>query len=359
MLKTGLIIQEKIDHAFSNCILKTMTKVVVTGCMVLMVGLAGVLYTVHGVSRGPDQASISELKSQLRACGDSIDVLDFAIIEGLRNHSKAAGSSRKLDSLKARQEALQHRYAHIRKTMVLAFEGSLFLRISNFILKAIGKIGWIFLFLGLFFVLILSIRLVLPKPEAARISIKKEESLPSIPIREETFPDKTEETAKEAADHPVVESEKTETESGPEFLTEVQPADNNREPYYSLPATSEPVAEEGHEESSVPVDHLSNQVHMDLPPKPPIQEEPPAELPEKIVELKNFFPENKSDASEDEIEETGIQVPSNWDKYEQDQQQKAAVVRLARRGSTVSEISKRLNISQDEVELLIKAGRDY
>jgi len=46
---------------------------------------------------------------------------------------------------------------------------------------------------------------------------------------------------------------------------------------------------------------------------------------------------------------------AQWEEADNQEVKKVTLLKLARKGSTVSEISKRLKISQDEVELVIKA----
>jgi hypothetical protein len=62
-------------------------------------------------------------------------------------------------------------------------------------------------------------------------------------------------------------------------------------------------------------------------------------------------------SSAPEVKLSGNNSPQ-WEKYEREEQRKAAVIKLARRGSTSSEISRRLKISQEEVELIIRLNRE-
>jgi hypothetical protein len=104
---------------------------------------------------------------------------------------------------------------------------------------------------------------------------------------------------------------------------------------------------------TVPVSHLN-----ESPLEPVPHEQQPAVLPADAPQVKDEVPGKNQYLSAEGNPDRKQCGREDWERYEKELHQKAAVVKLARRGSTSSEISKRLNISQDEVELVIRASRE-
>ena len=303
-----------------------MKKSIIIGVIALCFCIWWILYTYKDSSTSISGSSeLGDMKTELQYLRDTIDVLDLSITELHRDieNGDYIISSSHLDSLKEYQQLLWKRYNSLRNEMVSLLEGEDEKFSVSFLVNAIKKMGILhffgILFLMMVFVLVFVRKRKLQK-QAIYVPSPKKGKRPSI---RQTSAQRITEKFKQAV-HAVA------------AITKQHEFSND------------------HEEQ-IPVTHLdlkkrtekAEQVSL-KPPPPFVDGESPSVIETPLQESVHL-------SHGDQGERYGKE---KWEQFEKEKQQQMTIVKLARKGSTSSEISKRLKLSKDEVELVIRSNRE-
>ncbi|MBF0432280.1 MAG: hypothetical protein HQK83_13430 [Fibrobacteria bacterium] len=364
-----------------------MRKYFISGLALFIILGSAFIYFYGQPSRSIDSDELSVVQKELSLYTDKIDLLDMQIAILIRSEDAADISM--LDSLKKAQSSLWSEYADLRAQLAVDHEGSspgLFPIVLNPIQSFIRKIGVVYFFLGAFLVCALlyiffyAKKLLRQAPPESLVptpkDFKRRISLKSVsqnykPTMEDQFKDTVRSLA-EITENQILSTRVPSEENVdiPSIITE--PAQHQQR-VSSLEEHDEsigfpiPEKEDNIEEIIIPVPHDEHHIpspkflpfdfqndnirtgdnvlsynSLSFNPKAAnsgLQSEPvvPVEAPQQVVSSSGDSPTQK------------------WEIYRRENEKKSDVIRLARRGSTSSEISRRLKMSREEVELLIRA----
>ncbi|MFC1586026.1 hypothetical protein ACFL5V_10800 [Fibrobacterota bacterium] len=319
-------------------------------------------YRIHSSSE------VQDLKTALDLQSDSIALLDMDISRLLRTSSGTKIASAELDSLSSVQRALQERYDAVRKELAAAIDSKQNFNIKRIVLAFIHKIGWVYSGLGLL-VLAGILLLILVRKNLFRASSRQAPVSPApkqLRKKGDSSPDMSSNFQQAVRDIAAITRNNRLDGTSPGYgNTEgIETSVRVQRPahYPGKKTAEEELKIKGTQrmdipEVSVPVSHLdkgttdgSGAGEGELDTSLPILE--------SRSESGKVLAENDDISNDGHAKDTNGSQGQTWDRYERESHQKAAVVKLARRGSTSSEISKRLKISQDEVELVIRASRE-
>ncbi len=328
--------------------------------------------------RKPSVVSTSELKllkESLSHYTDSLESLDYAIRGAIvSNLSKKA-----IDSLKHNQEALWEDYALARKDIAMSLEqkassspiASVHSMIRNIGLLHIGA-GLVFV-VAFVFILLRAFGTSSQRAKTRKILAIKKKKL--LTLREKAFrtppkkkvPPEFKDAVKTLAEisgsvsapNPASTPEpNSQVDFATPLNSENEIPDQKDKLEIELPAPGDllqpnintmgetrfiPVARSGQNQTTKKQELVDEVISFNAVSADQSEDEPQNELE----------PESEPDSAQPETK------TQRWRRFQKEEDIKTSVIRLARRGRTPSEISKRLKLSQEEVALYIRSSGDY